>query len=294
MLTLRNLFDAEGVEPERVLLIRHNGVMENVKACFNAGFVREFTSMQSRGIFRNAADDRRDPWMTFIGTGDGGTRLYRVYRLVGRPRPIASVILPEDFPEESAPNPDDLYYPLEESGIMSDYEGLLTVDWRSERNYVRLGDGEANDFRVASISPEPFPGYDSLIADNMELARMLANPARYGEWIRALSRVHAVYLILEPVDGGLYVGSATGGDGLWGRWSEYARNGHGGNAILHRLLADHPERRNRLQYSILRILDPGIPLVSALRLESEYKRKLGSRAIALDGDDPDYRQLNAN
>ena len=109
MLALRNLFDAEGVEPERVLLIRHNGVMENVKACFNAGFVREFTSMQSRGIFRNAADDRRDLWMTFIGTGDGGTRLYRVYRLVGRPRPITSVILPEDFPEESAPNPDDLY-----------------------------------------------------------------------------------------------------------------------------------------------------------------------------------------
>lgn len=66
MLTLRNLFDAEGVEPERVLLIRHNGVMENVKACFNAGFVREFTSMQSRGIFRNAADDRRDLWMTLF------------------------------------------------------------------------------------------------------------------------------------------------------------------------------------------------------------------------------------
>lgn len=81
---------------------------------------------------------------------------------------------------------------------------------------------------------------------------------------------------------------------MWGRWNAYAKDGHGGNAILKRLLTEHPERRGQLQYSILRILDHNVSRDAAVKIESTYKRKLDSHAVELHEDEPDYGRLNAN
>lgn len=53
------------------------------------------------------------------------------------------------------------------------------------------------------------------------------------DWINALSNQKAVYLITDTNNGKLYVGSATGTNGmLLQRWSNYVSNGHGGNIEL--------------------------------------------------------------
>jgi hypothetical protein len=51
----------------------------------------------------------------------------------------------------------------------------------------------------------------------------------------ALASVAGVYLISDTLTGKLYVGSATGEGGIWGRWCQYV-DGHGHNIQLKRLV----------------------------------------------------------
>jgi hypothetical protein len=46
-----------------------------------------------------------------------------------------------------------------------------------------------------------------------------------------LKATGGVYLLVHRERAHLYVGSATGGDGFFGRWRRY-QNGHGGNVGL--------------------------------------------------------------
>ena len=48
-------------------------------------------------------------------------------------------------------------------------------------------------------------------------------------WIGALKNVKAIYAITDISNGKLYIGSACGNGGLFGRWSDYINNLTGGN-----------------------------------------------------------------
>ena len=95
-------------------------------------------------------------------------------------------------------------------------------------------------------------------------------------WRAVLSATPGVYVLVDPEDGEQYVGSATGGDGLLGRWVEYARDGHGGNVEL--------RRRGRRDYriGILEVCGSASTEVDILEREGAWKRKLGSRAHGLN------------
>jgi hypothetical protein len=52
------------------------------------------------------------------------------------------------------------------------------------------------------------------------------------DWYNNLSTVKGIYLITDN-NNKLYVGSAYGVEGIWGRWKEYVNtNGHGNNIAL--------------------------------------------------------------
>ncbi|MEZ5716465.1 MAG: hypothetical protein R3D85_15735 [Paracoccaceae bacterium] len=91
-----------------------------------------------------------------------------------------------------------------------------------------------------------------------------------------------VYLI-TGADGAQYVGSAGGAGGIWTRWMDYARTGHGGNALLRAYLGRHPldtasraalhhprNRRSRHRPDTL------------IARESWWKETLGTRAHGLN------------
>lgn len=294
MLTLGKVLEAEGIGLDQVFLVRHQKDDPGVEACLDTGIIREYTSFQKKAEFVNAEKENRRLWLVFLGDNKE-TRLHAVYRFVGASGPYQPGMESDGYPAVCKPVAEDRHYPLEETDELSEYVGRLTVEWDNNRSYARRLGGEWKDFPITSLASAAFPGYERFIVDHRMLAEMRLHPARYAEWIRALSTVQAVYLILEPIDGGLYVGSATGRDGLWGRWSEYAKDeAHGGNVILRRMLSEHPERRETLQYSILTILDPLTGQDQALELEDIYKRKLGSRAVLLSEGEPDYSRLNAN
>src|SRR5207245_9343273 len=101
------------------------------------------------------------------------------------------------------------------------------------------------------------------------------------EWRARLAAVAGVYLILATTTGALYIGSACGTEGIWGRWAAYARDGHGGNMLLKELLAADPAYPAAFSYSILQILPKTFAREEVLEWERRYKEKLGSRAKGL-------------
>ena len=91
-----------------------------------------------------------------------------------------------------------------------------------------------------------------------------------------LSNVNGIYLIRDKSSGKLYVGSAYGGNGIFGRWKNYASTGHGGNKEFYNL-----EARN-FEFSILEILPSTLSAEEAIQRESRWKIKLGTRENGLN------------
>jgi hypothetical protein len=89
--------------------------------------------------------------------------------------------------------------------------------------------------------------------------------------------VQGVYLIADSRNGKLYVGKADGGERILGRWSQYARDGHGGNAALRQLAGLDPAHARHFQFSILRVFGPSVPTAEVDEAESHYKRALLTR-----------------
>ncbi len=104
----------------------------------------------------------------------------------------------------------------------------------------------------------------------------------HRDWVTSLSAVAGVYMILAQPTGHQYVGSAYGLDGIWGRWSQYAAKGHGGNAKLRDLLVTDGAYPNAFRFSILQVLPKTATKPEVIRWESLYKSKLGSRATGLN------------
>ncbi|KMS51778.1 hypothetical protein V473_22820 [Sphingobium cupriresistens LL01] len=75
---------------------------------------------------------------------------------------------------------------------------------------------------------------------------------------------------------GEHVSSAYGEDGFLGRWTGYARDGHGGNiGLKSRELSDY-------QVSILEVCGSGLTVDEIIRVEALWKAKLQSREMGLN------------
>ena len=98
------------------------------------------------------------------------------------------------------------------------------------------------------------------------------------EWKSRLESCNCIYLILDKSNGKQYVGSTYNTKGIWGRWSEYAKNGHGGDVELKKCIDSDPKYAEKnFQWCILETLPIKILDEQAIERESLYKRKLGTR-----------------
>ena len=82
--------------------------------------------------------------------------------------------------------------------------------------------------------------------------------------------------------GQLYVGKADGAERLLGRWSSYAKTGHGGNTALRELNDLDISHRQHFQFSILRVFSPGASTAEIDQAEAHYKRALLTRRFGLN------------
>src|SRR5439155_19512274 len=128
----------------------------------------------------------------------------------------------------------------------------------------------------------PFRDYLEFDLTFDQLVALYRHEEAHREWRSRLSAVAGVYLILAQTTGKLYVGSATGAEGIWGRWREYAKTGHGGNKALKALIAADPAYPKAFQFSVLQILPKSMTREDVIEREARLKAKLGSLAHGLN------------
>ncbi len=179
-------------------------------------------------------------------------------------------------------------YDLRPIESFADLQGRVVINWGSGNLAWHQNYKTGNDKEVAAILPfgyvTAWPGYLDILVDRLDIQQMARCPQANRHWIDPLTAISGIYLIQQRRTGDLYIGSATGARGIWGRWEAYAANGHGGNAQLKRRVEEDPAYADELCYSILHVLPRNMALTEIYGYESLYKKKLGSRAFGLNSN----------
>lgn len=184
---------------------------------------------------------------------------------------------------------DRFWYDTVEVSGLDHLTGRAIVTYRREfRASYLLGDTCSADLLISEIRPTrltvgDFPGYTSTLLPYQLLCTLVREQP--ASWVSALSNVAGVYLITDRVTGKQYVGSAYGGQGIWQRWQQYTRNGHGDNrelrAVLHEKGHDHCRH---FQFALIEICDRQASADYVLGRESHWKDALCSRQFGYNSN----------
>lgn len=256
-----------GLDPADVLVVRHTYNDDGLRRGeTSVEEVLEYTRVQ-----RLRFNPQQPPlWLNFLAESGRRCRFWGAFENHG------------ELPDQRT----DIHraFDLRPSDVMASLAGRLVIEWSKDAiNWAKKGP-TASPFPVLEISdPEavPFPGYDSVILDRTEL-RTMVEDSRYAAWRTALGTVQGIYLITDTSTGRHYVGKADGGERILGRWTAYARDGHGGNLALRELKGADAEHSRHFQWSILRVFGPSTPTAEVDAAEAHYKRALMTRQFGLN------------
>jgi hypothetical protein len=152
-------------------------------------------------------------------------------------------------------------------------------------SYLR-GEKYINQLLVKAIRDQrmtvgDFPGYNSVVLSYALLGTITRESI--PSWKAALSNVAGVYLITDTKTGRQYVGGAYGGEGIWQRWKDYVKTGHGGNRNLRELLRLRGQKySHHFQFSLLEICDLNSSEEYIFARESHWKNVLKSREFGMN------------
>lgn len=115
------------------------------------------------------------------------------------------------------------------------YVEKVLVDWTNKpQQFFYVNNEIINNVELYAITSKPyfeqendFPGYDNLCMSYFDLRKQWNGKA----WHDQLSAIYGVYLITDTKTGMLYVGSAYGDEGVYGRWSVYLADGYDKNEV---------------------------------------------------------------
>ena len=213
--------------------------------------------------------------MVFISDKGTKAKYFTTYTVTA----IKSVLkenIPDDFPiSEEIDYTEDRQYILEEAGFLDDLKNRLVIEWgESARAWYQK---VSNKKDIVSISSNEFPGYENVVLSFNRLKDIVDNPFAHDDYVSALKNIYAVYLISNTKTGKLYVGSAYGDSGLFGRWEEYVRTHHGGNKLLKEYLKNDPKGYENFKFSILQIFSMNTKDDIVINAERLFKDKLLSK-----------------
>ena len=175
-------------------------------------------------------------------------------------------------------------YEYEQINEFEKYFGRVVIEYKNKvQQMCRKADSVIRDCKVLQILEDTFdndifPGYENVNKSWEELQNILNK----GVWKTALENQKGIYLITDKSNGKMYVGSATGDDMIYGRWSTYIKNGHGGNAELRTL--DFSHIKDNFYYSILDIYKSNTPKEIIQKREDWWKETLQSRKHGYNGN----------
>ncbi len=210
-------------------------------------------------------------WACFVATPMGETLFVGLYRASYRGLLDTDMPMPHRDGIEKAGDCD--VYDLTPDDRFNDLVGKLIIDWGpGTRAWVQRADKQ--DKAMTELRPtfkEPaFPGFLQFSAPLSTIDRLPVS------WTETLRSSRGIYLLTCPRTKEQYVGSATGQEGFWQRWQDYARTGHGGNISL------KSREPSDYQVSILQVAGTDATSDDILAMEEGWKKKLQSKQMGLN------------
>jgi len=160
-------------------------------------------------------------------------------------------------------------FDLIELDAYRDWRGKLVIAFPIIRSwYLRA---HRNDLKVLAIREESSFAAEIGSWDLMDFS--WAEISLFRNRLRAaLEQWPGIYAIWDSSDSKMYVGSASGGASILGRWLNYAASGDGGNKLLR---GRNPEN---FRFTILQRLSLDTPVDEVVRIENTWKRRLHTMA----------------
>lgn len=269
-LRLGHLFQAAGLAPDDVVVIRHTLTADGLASQSEAEGPKLLTYTREQGLRNKLGQSPPRLWLNFLATTGRRARFLTAY---------------DNHGELSGERTEvHRYFDLRPSPVFSAHAQRLVIEWTADTvNWAKAGK-HALTMPVVEISDpktEPFPGFDSCLVNFNELMAIIEDD-RYRQWRTALSSVQGIYLIADTKTGKLYVGKADGAERFLGRWGAYARNGHGGNVALRELDGVDMAHRHHFQFSILQVFSPSAPAAQVDAAEVHFKKALLTRQFGLN------------
>ena len=279
MLSVKQLFIADGLDvtEDRIKLIKHvDHLSRSIQRIVTEGHFDIYQQEQSPKVrpFHDC-----EVILAFIGIEGNKAEFYGAYEVLGHgPFTKADLKqLPDWLAEAHQDGLPRIKYRLRELEAYRSYRGRLIVQWKSTRGWHQKKDLDIYELLPATVATL-FPGYQEVLLNFDALRAIFADPRAHRDWQAALKANAGIYRIVDLSDGKIYIGSAAGSGGLWARWENYAKTGHGGNKLL------KGRDPNNFQWSIVRTLSTTLSPRDVIGIESLEKRKHGSRAIGLNGN----------
>ena len=145
----------------------------------------------------------------------------------------------------------------------------------------------ANRFIVDEIKPKKgsrnvreFTNYAEFDLTYKELKEVV--DFRYNDYVKPLSCVNGIYMIIDQKTGKQYIGKASGKEGLFSRFKDYVNTGHGNDLDLMNLLAKDSTYCYNFKFIILEVLSVTLSEKEVLARESFYKERFLSRIHGLN------------
>jgi hypothetical protein len=274
------LLKLRGVDPSRkAKLARHQDARYDVADLLRRGWFEAYQNYQQKRVF-----DGLDYVVSFVGAGGTKARFVGVYRVAGY-RPSEQEPLQPGCPIPELQTSGHFYDLRKEPGY-EDLEHRVIIEWGAGALawHQTLREKPVLEIRPQGQLLELFDDYLGFALSFGELQYLFRHADANAEWRARLSAVAGVYLAQTTTTGQQYVGSAYGAEGVWGRWAQYAVDGHGGNVLLKELKEKDPAYPKGLWFSLLQILPRTLARAEVLEWERRYKEKLGSRATGLNSN----------
>jgi hypothetical protein len=266
-------------ERKTTKLVRHQSRYDSTEELRRNDWLEVYKSYQTRSVFHTVKQI-----VSFYGLSNNRACFYGVYSVLSHKPSNDGVDLPGCPSLTRWRNNCKYFYILERDKRFDEFRDRIIIDWGPAALswHQKLKNKPIVEIASAGRKLEPFSDFLEFSLSYQELHDLFGNEDAHRDWKIPLSNVAGVYLILAQKTGDLYIGSAYGETGIWGRWKDYAKSGHGDNVKLRRLLASDSDYPHAFRFSVLHILPRTMSSKEVIQREKEYMIKLGTRAIGLN------------
>ena len=192
----------------------------------------------------------------------------------------------EKFGRKPSADGNGYVYDLRPCPEFGELSGRLTARFeRPGRQYYLYCERWIDHMTLVEITRDKldipaFPGYRAIHLERPLLRRIVRSAP--ADWHNSLKEVSGVYVIRDQRTQQLYIGSATGLQGIWQRWSQYAV-GDGGNRAFQAMFSEGGAKRlDELHFSLIETADFNATTTEIQRREDHWKQVLGTRVIGLN------------